>query len=513
MPPKHKTSEAAVNNGGTSSDSNLNLNSSAVAPGAEQPRRDDDLEQALAWIEKGGRLDAKRLAKRLPQSTAQGLVDGSTDPSVLADMLVNCLKERTAATAAATADGTVRLAGGIGTSGSAGNGEKRAKLMDLMAYVFTFQALPPLECDDDDLHYEFYCDWKESFWQAVIDCQSSSEPGDVLLTKNVKRAFDETCLSWEGRLTARFFRGSPRGAFRRSCPLFNAPLEDFERVINEDFHSKVDLNADRMNADTAKRLSYELGMAASGISQGLDQVFKTCWECNAALKMKNECSGCNVAFYCGKACQVKAWKGGHKKACQNLKERHERWKDARSVVDAAHVSGMLHGIQLRADWDYILLSALYSLESPYKNSSCERIIGGASMKAFYENLGRVIRGEWWFYHNATSVSEYKEFIEANGKTVTDEQNYFFMLSIFLSFDYFKHEPDPEVNTSMFDSTSFVIQSSEGFGIPMPAERFVEMYKKIKIATTNDERLRVRTQTNAQTWSAFRNSLHKAGPDH
>ena len=27
------------------------------------------------------------------------------------------------------------------------------------------------------------------------------------------------------------------------------------------------------------------------------------------------CAGCSKALYCGKECQVAAWKGGHKAAC------------------------------------------------------------------------------------------------------------------------------------------------------------------------------------------------------
>jgi hypothetical protein len=517
MPPKHKTSKMAANYGGTPSISNPNSDLSttttttttttaAPAPGVEQLDRGDDLEQTLAWIEKGGRLGAKRLSKRLPPHTARGLVDGSTDPTALADTLVNRLMERTAA----ASDGTVRLAGVIGAApgGSAGEKEQRADILDLLGYVFTRQALTPLACDDDDLQYEFYCDFKENFWNAMVDCQSSSESGAVLMIKNVKQAFDKTCLSWEGRLTARYFRGHPRGAFRRSCKLFNAPLEDFDRVLREDFHSKVGVDADRMNAGDAERLSCELKMAALGISQGLDQVDKSCWECNNDLKKRSECSGCNVALYCGRVCQVKAWKSGHKKACQHLKEKHEMWNDSLGAVDAAHVSGMLDGIQLRAGLDYLLLSRMPISTSPYAGASCEHFLGGPSMKTFYENLGRVIRGEWWFYQNAPSASEYQEFLVASGKTAKEQHCYFFMICSFLSFDYFKHVSDPEVVTSMFDSTSFVMKSSEEFGIPMPAEYFMSMYKSFKISASKDERLRVRTQAKARAWSDFRDSFHK-----
>lgn len=154
---------------------------------------------------------------------------------------------------------------------------------------------------------------------------------------------------------------------------------------------------------------------------------------------------------------------------------------------AAHVSGMVHGIQLHAKWDNRALQAIFSVESPYAESSGEHelALGTPSMKAFYDNLGRVSRGEWWFYDNTTSPSEYKEFRDANGETGLAEADYFWMLSAFLSFDQFKYAAaacgtkDPEVITSMFSSTSYVMESSKAFGIPMPAERFLEMYNTMK----------------------------------
>lgn len=144
----------------------------------------------------------------------------------------------------------------------------------------------------------------------MVDSQPSSKAKGVLLPKNAKHAFDKTCLSWESRLTTKFFKGHPRGAFRRSCPLFHASLEYFNDVLQEEYHSKPDWDADQMDAETVERLSYELRMAVDGITQGLDQVTNTCWECDANLNMKNECTGCSVALYCGRACQAKGVERG-----------------------------------------------------------------------------------------------------------------------------------------------------------------------------------------------------------
>jgi hypothetical protein len=275
--------------------------------------QDDDVEHALDWIEKGGRVNASRIAKKLPH-TARGLADGSTDPDAFADNLINGLVERTVAQSLINADGTVRLAGG--TSGCENN-EERSPVIDLLGFVFSRLAVPPH--GNDEFGYEFNCDMKVNIRKAMHDPQpprepkdvhfkkgnkrafddmndpqSPSEPNDVLFKKVIKRAFDETCLAWEDRLTVSLFRGQPEGAFRRACKLFNAPLEEFDRVLREDFHSKIDRDSDRMDAETVERLRRDLKMAAGCISQGLHKVTKTCWECNARLETRKECTGCGV---------------------------------------------------------------------------------------------------------------------------------------------------------------------------------------------------------------------------
>jgi hypothetical protein len=516
MPPKQTTAKTAVHD-----DTPLNQTSEPTMAissrqdylalaAAASIHQDDDVEQALDWIEKGGRVNASRLAKKLPH-TARGLADGSTDPDALANNLISGLVERAAAQSLINADGTVRLARGEGTSDS-GNQEERSDILDLLGFVFTRMAVPFQ--DNEELGYGFYCDMKVNIRKAMLDQQSPSEPNDVLFKKVIKRAFDETCVAWEDRLTVSLFRGQPEGAFRRSCKLFNAPLEEFDRVLREDFHSKIDRDSDRMDADTVERLRRGLHMAAGGISQGLHEVTKTCWECDARLETRKECTGCGVALYCGRGCQVRAWKGGHKKTCKDLSEKWKSWKASLSAVDAAHASGILYGIQLRAELDYRLLSSIYAMPSPFAGTSCEHELVGPSMDVFYENLGRVIRGKWWFYDDTASLSGYKEFLQTSRKTLEEEAHYFAMLNFFLLFDYFKHAAivsgiqDPDLITAMFDSSSFVGRSSQDFGIPMPADRFLELYKGNNTATRKDERLGIRKHMNSSALKDFRDSFHK-----
>jgi hypothetical protein len=112
------------------------------------------------------------------------------------------------------------------------------------------------------------------------------------------------------------------------------------------------------------------------------------------------------------------------------------------------------------------------------------------------------------------LSGYKEFLRRSGKTLEEEAHYFFMLSLFLLFDYFKYAAivhgihDPDLITAMFDSSSFVGRSSQDFGIPMPADRFLELYKGNNTATRKDERLGIRKHMNSSALKDFRDSFHK-----
>lgn len=48
---------------------------------------------------------------------------------------------------------------------------------------------------------------------------------------------------------------------------------------------------------------------------------RACHVCDATIPCDtiSRCSGCQAVYYCGRACQVKDWKGGHQAACARFK--------------------------------------------------------------------------------------------------------------------------------------------------------------------------------------------------
>ena len=65
---------------------------------------------------------------------------------------------------------------------------------------------------------------------------------------------------------------------------------------------------------------------------------KTCGNCGRRAEEGetfNHCSRCKVVPYCSKACQVHHWKNGHKKACQDAREKEDdMMKKQNKTVDS-----------------------------------------------------------------------------------------------------------------------------------------------------------------------------------
>lgn len=87
-----------------------------------------------------------------------------------------------------------------------------------------------------DMYYDLRRPVREA---AKTDEWKTSKP--LALARAVKQAFDDTCTEWEERLDARLFNGHPAGTFRQCCSLFEAPVEEFDTLLEETkgFYPKV----------------------------------------------------------------------------------------------------------------------------------------------------------------------------------------------------------------------------------------------------------------------------------
>jgi hypothetical protein len=258
----------------------------------------------------------------------------------------------------------------------------------------------------------------------------------------------------------------------------------------------------------------KLRLAVEGISNGVLDTFKTCWECGAAEGQQDlqKCGRCTVALYCRRDCQLRAWKSGHKAKCALLKKRDASFRESLRTVDEAYErGGIIHGIHLSDELDYRVMNTMLFLPNPYSNTKTEAIPGPA-MKFLYENLGRVARGEFWFHSDSDSLIDYKEKLERRSSTDPPEIDYFVQLSVFLCYDYFGFSADQgakDPTAECFEESAFVNRVKQLFGMPMPAERFIELYKNgFKSEGDEDNRKKNRRQFRDATSMEIRKELHK-----
>jgi len=276
------------------------------------------------------------------------------------------------------------------------------------------------------------------------------------------------------------------------------------------------------------RISY-LEVAAQSVAVGLHRDVKLlCWECLQIIPASTSCmvcGKCKSAQYCSRKCQLAAWKTGHKDKCDALRSRYTSFQSSLSTIDKMYSSfsggsnpPTIHNIGLSDEFDYNLLDMIFSMTSPHLETpdGDDIYLQYPSMEVYYQNLGRVIRGEWWFYTNAVYDKNYKRRVQ---KEVSEEINYFLYLCILLCYDYFQstkealqltEDPSPALVTSRFTEDSFVMTMKEEHGAAMSVERFITIFKgnpNIKCSSSID-RNRLRREVRYRSVHNFVKKFHK-----
>lgn len=455
-------------------------NATAISPGSfpgvVNPLDLKNIEEALEWMNKG-RIDAVGLAKYFPH-TAQDLQDGKISPAQLLESL-----------------------GPVYSPPDEKPTEKqRIEFLQFLGFQIALVAIPESWFDGKDEPREQLI---TGFGKDLAAHLSKPVKPNMTSYDHERQAFRTTCAEWSGHLDSEVF-GRRRGSFLRRCPLL-LNSEEFDQVMEESIAKAASRNVEYdFKFDSIRQ-------AALAVAEGAHDVLNTCWECEERSQSLSACSACQIARYCSRECQTNAWKSGHKTKCKDLKVMHGLFLESIDAIDAAHKTGELHGFQLNARWEYELTSAMFNIpifdEEGRRNHAESEVPAGPSMVFFYENLGRVMRGEWWVFDEPDSVHDYETKCE-------DHSMYCRCLGINLCYDYFGFAAakygvvDPAKVISISHGDLFK-ELGTVFGVKMPPQVFLECFKKApERRTTTKDRARLRRHHEVRSLAAFRGQFHK-----
>lgn len=213
---------------------------------------------------------------------------------------------------------------------------------------------------------------------------------------------------------------------------------------------------------------------------------------------------------------MSAWKQGHKHKCMALCSRYDAFEKSLKVVDDAHNSIATTtkvGIALSDEFDYLVLSTSVSFGCiskqrlmgyvGYEAGEVEEELGEPSMEFFYDNLGQIVRGEFWFYEKA----DYTIYREAN-LTHEAELCYFVCLCNIMCTGLVGVDPDLFRTKFPKNSVAMLGMKFFGEGLAMPASVFLQLYRKGRGSTSSTDRFRLQRENRNDCIRQFIKHLHK-----
>lgn len=479
---------------------------------------DDDATQVLEWLD-GGKIDAVHMAKAMPK-TVEDLHMRETAPAQLLDGLKRAMNSQL----------IIRISGSEGEVGGLSPLPFEGRFIEFLADRLSRRTIPQFWCRSKE--QEQWLVLAHTDFARDLTCRFESEGLDQLYANSMLLAYadivppiqailSEVCMEWADRVDeALFSHQRRRGAFIFMCPTNTLSGEssiDMVRSIFQESDVDEKYHDYRFELDSKKK---QLEQAIHTATTGAHEALNTCWECNTSGVQLHRCTGCLVAFYCSKNCQHRAFKSGHKKKCAVLKEKNEAFADSLEAVNRAHRTGKLEGIYLSITLDYSAASICFQIPHPYpevilytedqesEENFGRRIVPGPSMKYFYQNFARVLRGEFWFYSNTVSMTTYLS--QLGGR---DDLDVFSSLVCCLCYDLFGFMHKDQM-PGMFEH-SLIKNLEDEFGVAMPAERFIEKYKSqascyFRRLNTREknERNRLRSNQKAEALLFFRKHFHK-----
>ena len=166
----------------------------------------------------------------------------------------------------------------------------------------------------------------------------------------LQKSTEKTCRTFSTRMDLKHFKGE-KGAFLRWCPLYGASSASQFADAVKSFNLGEQLILARNALSEILRVGKNVTIACCAVVHGFDEAWVECWECGKKGKSIPRCSQCSVAQYCGRDCQRKAW-NGHKAVCTTNKNVYGFLLDNVRIVNEAHETGKLHGVDLNFKVDY-----------------------------------------------------------------------------------------------------------------------------------------------------------------
>ncbi len=203
-------------------------------------------------------------------------------------------------------------------------------------------------------------------------------------------------------------------------------------------------------------------------------------------------SGVAKLLYC-RDCQVIAWKEGHKKSCEIIRERNDTYNNLAKIgTDAARLYKdeleEVHGVTINSLAEHThAFEVCFEKLHPWKGTTIEHLVGEPSLENYYKNLCSFARGDWWFYPDASKSAFNEVAYSKRGATNgLVEVAYFTVLNYLAYYDYGGiHCGD------CIDEIDAVITAKNAMGgVEMPASTFLHVHKLVAGCLATDQERRM-----------------------
>mmetsp|Transcript_1200 Transcript_1200/g.1831 ORF Transcript_1200/g.1831 Transcript_1200/m.1831 type:complete len:507 (+) Transcript_1200:81-1601(+) len=493
----------------------------------EKTTPENEYSKAVKWSQSKS-VNPKALAKKLPDTAAK-LRDGSFDPNKLATQLaMSKLGPNT---------GDFKLKPKKVRPGA---NPRDLEMTHEEALYMTLVQSVPLSGDNDS--YEFYIDLHTVHQTTVMEAvhMSGKITEDAEKTMDaLHSAFQDVGRKWESKILR-----TTKKKLEYTSPFYKVDIDTFFKKLFE--HMTANFNMDdpevvqdiRSTLDQADRVETtyrKVQSAAKGIVDQEDQIRNFCWECNRStleLGLPNLmcCTRCSMAAYCGRDCQVAAWKSGHKKACLRLGEisaqiKADRRRIKQAIIDeqvfiesfVAKSGGNSTTCWLKPTpmWDYTTTSM--TALGPLPEGVLPAKAKGPSMDIFYRNMASLACGGSLALFQNENVKFTDDFIgfqtfdrdELFTKRRMKEINTSEMLMIGVALSFLAYDLGGVTDENEIDQFIAHAKSSFPSGKLIPLRRMIEIYGlQSNMPEMNDMGNEHKYEVDTKTYKQLRAQYHK-----